>query len=263
MKYKALIMDLDGTAIIPGRPSATPAVVRALKAARKKGVVLIAATGRASFAAAGNVLGIRPDYGVYANGACVLDGAGRPIYEDRFTEQQMYTLVDFCEDYEYPLAFSFEDSYYAYVEYEHMRHDYAVITGHDEYITDGRDEVRHLQSMPYTAFMIMPPAAVEQYNAKYPGLRITPYDADHYDVFKPENTKADGLRHLLDAIGIRPEETVAVGDGANDVEMLQLAGLGVAMDNASDPLKAMADMVAPSVREDGLATLVQQLFLQN
>lgn len=261
MPCKALILDIDGTLIVPGAPCASPAVVKAVKAVQKRGIPVILATGRTSFAATPTILGgIRPDYGVYTNGALILDGAGKVLFEDFFTPQQMYTLVDFCEDYDYSLAFCFNDAYYVYVEYQQMHDIYATLTGHNEYVLDGEDQDRHLKSMPYAAFVSMPLEAVKAYGEKYPGLRFTPYDPTLYDVYKPENTKADGLRRLLGQLGIDPADTIAVGDGLNDLEMLEMAGCGIAMANASDALKAVADRVAPDVREDGLATVLDEIF---
>ena len=78
MPCKALILDIDGTLIVPGAPCASPAVVKAVKAVQKRGIPVILATGRTSFAATPTILGgIRPDYGVYTNGALILDGAGK------------------------------------------------------------------------------------------------------------------------------------------------------------------------------------------
>ena len=110
MPCKALILDIDGTLIVPGAPCASPAVVKAVQAVQKRGIPVILATGRTSFAATPAILGgIRPDYGVYTNGALILDGAGKVLFEDFFTPQQMYKLVDFCEDSDLSLALCFND----------------------------------------------------------------------------------------------------------------------------------------------------------
>ncbi|MEX2112823.1 MAG: Cof-type HAD-IIB family hydrolase [Pirellulales bacterium] len=73
-------------------------------------------------------------------------------------------------------------------------------------------------------------------------------------------SKWTGVRHLADAWHIRPEEICAVGDDVNDIPMIRAAGLGVAMGNALDVVKAAADRVAPSHDQDGLATVVDWLL---
>lgn len=66
----------------------------------------------------------------------------------------------------------------------------------------------------------------------------------------------EGLRAKLD---VPHERTIAVGDGRNDIEMLQWAHRGVAMENAHDALKEVADEIGPDVREDGVAVLLEGL----
>ena len=64
--------------------------------------------------------GIRFDYAITCNGACVVDREGRIVAEHPLTAEEMYALVDFCEDYNYPLQFNFRDACYAYCEYEYL-----------------------------------------------------------------------------------------------------------------------------------------------
>ena len=73
--------------------------------------------------------------------------------------------------------------------------------------------------------------------------------------------KAFGMEVLLQRLGIGPEDTIAFGDGWNDVEMLQQAGIGVAMGNAVDGLKAVADLVTGEVSENGIYQAFKQLRL--
>lgn len=65
-------------------------------------------------------------------------------------------------------------------------------------------------------------------------------------------TKAHGIKECAEYFGIKLEETVAFGDGVNDIEMLKLAGIGIAMGNASHTLKTVANYVTEKIEEDGL-----------
>jgi hypothetical protein len=62
-------------------------------------------------------------------------------------------------------------------------------------------------------------------------------------------------------LGITPEETIAVGDGASDVPMMEYAGVKVAMGNAEDKLKRVATHVVASVSEDGVAEVISTFIL--
>jgi Cof subfamily protein (haloacid dehalogenase superfamily) len=76
----------------------------------------------------------------------------------------------------------------------------------------------------------------------------------------PAVTKASGLAFLADRLGFTAEETVAFGDGENDVELLQWAGYGVAVANAHDRVLAVADWVCPAAAEEGVAQVVEALL---
>jgi hydroxymethylpyrimidine pyrophosphatase-like HAD family hydrolase len=75
-------------------------------------------------------------------------------------------------------------------------------------------------------------------------------------------SKGRSVARLAEHIGISREETIAVGDNENDLTMVEWAGLGVAMGNATPQVKSAADWVAPSVAEDGVAEIVEQFILR-
>jgi Cof subfamily protein (haloacid dehalogenase superfamily) len=73
----------------------------------------------------------------------------------------------------------------------------------------------------------------------------------------PEVTKGSGLAFVADRLGFEPEETVACGDGENDRELLDWAGFGVAVANAHKDVLERADLVVPSVHDEGVAALLE------
>ena len=75
-------------------------------------------------------------------------------------------LVDFCEDYNYPLQFNFRDAYYAYCEYEYLHTGYQMMNSPGLDCVDGEDQDRHLLDMPHAAFAAMPPQEVERFHEK-------------------------------------------------------------------------------------------------
>lgn len=81
------------------------------------------------------------------------------------------------------------------------------------------------------------------------------------DVVPKGQSKVRGIDTLCRAMGITAKECMAFGDGGNDIEMLCHVGLGVAMGNASDTVKAMADAVCQSVDDDGIAKFIESLGL--
>ena len=248
MQYKAIVLDVDGTLVAHGEPSARPAVAAGVEAAQKKGVKVVIASGRTSFA-------IEPQ---------IRGGKGRLLYSQDLTAEEMYALVDFFEDFDYPLAFNFADNYYVYVEYKAMWEFYKKATGHGEYVLDGEDQDRHLESMPFRAFAILPPEQVEKFQEKYGylGLKFVPYRPGYYDVMQADVDKARGMERLMELTGWTAEELVFMGDNENDIAMMQLAGCSYCMANGSEKARAAAKHIAPSVQEEGVRQVVEQLFLQ-
>jgi len=78
----------------------------------------------------------------------------------------------------------------------------------------------------------------------------------------PPNThKGTGLDHLIKSLNIKKDEVLAFGDGGNDVDLLKSSGWPVAMENACDELKAVAKLTTKSNVEDGVADMLEKIFL--
>ena len=144
-----------------------------------------------------------------------------------------------------------------------MQRFYAGVGGQTaSMVFDGEDQDRHLQSMPFDAFSEITPQGVQGFQQKYGylGLRFLPYNPTHYDVIPQRVGKSIGLAALLEKLGMDAAQVAAVGDGENDADLLAMAGCGVAMGNAPERVKALADAVCPRVDEDGVAALCRTLF---
>lgn len=77
------------------------------------------------------------------------------------------------------------------------------------------------------------------------------------DVTAKGNTKQNGIDQIIRHFGIKLEETMVFGDGGNDISMLRHAGIGVAMGNANDDVKAASNYTTTSVDEDGIANALK------
>ena len=73
--------------------------------------------------------------------------------------------------------------------------------------------------------------------------------------------KGTGVKSLADALGIKPDEIMALGDQENDIAMIEFAGMGVAMDNAIPSVKEVANFVTKSNLEDGVAYAIEKFVL--
>jgi Cof subfamily protein (haloacid dehalogenase superfamily) len=93
-------------------------------------------------------------------------------------------------------------------------------------------------------------------------LYLTTSVATFVEATNPLVNKGTAVRYLAeDYLGLAPENVMAIGDNFNDLEMIQYAGIGIAMGNAPAAVQANADWVAPDVEADGVATAIQQFLL--
>lgn len=269
MQYQLLASDFDNTLVPFGEPKPRPAVVKAVKKLQAAGGRFVLSTGRGYCVVRKEQLGgIRFDYAITCNGACVVDKNGTIVAEHPLTNEEMYALVDFCEDYNYPLQFNYRDAYYAYCEYDALKSFYDAMPKSGLTCLDGEDQDRHLIDMPHAAFVVMPPQELAHFNEKFGHLNLHFMQVGGvgkdgwccYDVVRGGMDKGVGLADLCEKIGLTLADAVAAGDSANDVGMLKAAGLGCCMSNGTPDAKAAADRVIGDVREDGLAALIEELW---
>lgn len=83
------------------------------------------------------------------------------------------------------------------------------------------------------------------------------------EVLNKNCNKGLGLKELIDKLGIKREEIIAIGDESNDFEMIEFAGLGVAMGNANEQIKSIANYITDTNDEHGVAKVIEKFILNN
>ena len=98
-------------------------------------------------------------------------------------------------------------------------------------------------------------------DAHFNGALAAMHTYDHLcEIGHPDGSKGAALGHLARSLGVKREEVIAVGDSPNDIDMIEWAGLGVAMGNASEKVKSSADHITLPASEQGLALLLETLL---
>lgn len=95
----------------------------------------------------------------------------------------------------------------------------------------------------------------------YDSIKVTWSNTDLVEISKKGVSKETGVQNLCDYLGIDMSEVMAIGDNMNDMELIQAAGLGVAMENAEAPLKRVADKITDTNEADGVAKAIQKYLL--
>ena len=249
---KAVITDCDGTIVSEALHTPAPETLAAFRQAQADGAAVIAATGR--------ILAIIPDglrktadYLVCGNGALAADKEGRILYKDEWPREMVEDLAAFCHENGAAVSFYFEKDYGIYAGFDKFRDFYGAYVGRTDCLSFCEGQDRHLAEAPYGAFYIGPDGPLAEYIAAHPDLQAAPFMAGYYDIYKKTTNKAAMIGRVLEKAGIDWAETVAFGDGANDVEMLAAAGLACAMENGREAVKDAADLIVPGVSENGVA----------
>ncbi len=94
---------------------------------------------------------------------------------------------------------------------------------------------------------------------KYTIVRSAPFFLEFLNIAV---NKGEGVKALAEKLGIKQEEVICIGDAGNDEHMIRYAGLGVAMENGFDELKAIADYITGTNEEDGVAQVIEKFILQ-
>ena len=122
-----------------------------------------------------------------------------------------------------------------------------------------------LSFAPCKILMSADPAGIRAVQARIAkalpaGLRVVQTAPFYLEVIPAAVNKGVGLRAACDVLGLTPAQAIAFGDSENDIEMLRAAGLGVAMGNADEAVKAAADRVTLSNNENGIAATLKAVL---
>ena len=221
---------------------------RAIAALRAKGVRVFIASGR-QLLAINNLEDLQFDGYVTLNGGYCIVGE-QVIYKHSMPSEDMVSLVQYMEEREdFPCIFVHENAFCI------------------NYTDERTDEVFRLLNFPQPPTLPLREAATgdifqlvafftkEQEKAimaVMPHCEATRWNPLFSDVIPKGSSKQVGVDKMLDYFGISLDESMAFGDGGNDVLMLKHVGIGVAMGNAEDEVKRAADYVTDSVDEDGV-----------
>lgn len=274
--FRLLAIDIDGT-LVGRHDELTPATREALARAARAGIHVVLATGRRYSMTLPLVepLAIKVPL-VTASGALIKDPAGhRTLFCAEFADDVLRRALGVIDRLGFdPLACAdtFEEGFDFYQARPDARGpqlaeylDFNQGCGRlwPELIECPPPGVFHLFAMGTRDEMLALEAALHFETAGRLAthvLRSPKYSGFMVEVAPAGVSKWSGIRHLAAGWGIGDEAICAVGDDVNDIPMIRAAGLGVAMGNAQESVKAAADRVAPSQEQDGLAQVVEWLL---
>ena len=253
---KAVFLDVDGTLYSHGMHAVPPSALRALEALREGGIRIFLATGRHQMALKKLNLPAFPFDGyVTLTGHLCYDRDWRPVFRSPLPEADQAALVRAFEARRHPLLLLHEhEEYINYVD--------ALTAGMMAAVSSAPPRTAAYNGEPiYAAALYSTREEAERLMTGMPGCRLSAWYETGFDIISREVGKVRGIEEMLRRFDLRREETAVFGDADNDVEMLEYAGVGVAMGNGTPAAKAAADLVTADVDADGLACAFRTLGL--
>lgn len=253
MKYKhpikAIFFDIDGTLVSFNThriPDSTQEAIDILKA---KGIKVFIATGR-HFLSINNLGDLSFDGYVTLNGGICLDNKQQTLYKRSIPETDIQSLVRYMKlGYSFPCIFVHEKTLYLNYANEETDKVFRMLDFPTPPILP-LEEASQGEIFQLVAFF--PPHQQEQIMAHMPHSEATRWTPLFSDIIPQGSSKQKGMDQLLSHFGIHLSESIAFGDGGNDISMLKHAGIGIAMGNADEKVKGFADYVTSSVDHDGI-----------
>ena len=247
-KIKIIFFDIDDTLRNSKTgfiPSTIPTVFQQL---REKGILTGIATGRGIFGVVPEIQALNPDFFVTLNGAYIEDKKGNVIYSNKIARDKVEEYIAWTKEVgiDYGLVGSHEAKLSRRTEmisqaidpiYPDLDVDPDFYQKEDIYqmwtFEDQGDDLTLPENLSST-------------------LRLVRWHEHSSDVVPISGSKAAGVAKVVDQLGLKPENVMVFGDGLNDLELFDYAGISVAMGVSHDKIKEKADYITKTLEEDGI-----------
>ena len=273
MDIKMIALDLDGTTF-KSKGQLTERTRNTLEKAAAQGVHVVVSTGRSFNSlpeAIREVKGI--EYAITSNGAHINDiGSGEAVYDDYIAQENIERIIEVCAEYKCGLEVFIDGQAYideaTYRDIEangcEFRNAAYVLWSRkpapdiNQLLRDNKHKIENCN------FCFAGVAKLEEAKPAIiaiPNAQITSSFKNNLEIGGPNTSKKTALIELMSRLGVTRDELMCCGDAPNDIQMLELAGLGVAMGNAWGDTKEHADYVTATNDEDGVALAIEKFVL--
>ncbi|MBE5881477.1 MAG: Cof-type HAD-IIB family hydrolase [Lachnospiraceae bacterium] len=260
---KAVFFDIDGTLFEQGK-EVPESAVRAIHKLRENGHLAFVCSGRSRIMVPESpILSIGFD-GVIAACGMYASYGNKVLFDDEMTHEQLKDILPTLKSTE--TMYILEGTEYIYYDEQTIHH--AI----DDWY------VQSIKSMVPERFKVVPECIGEihanKISIQVPKDRmeeVTERAKRHYQLLLHEEniaeivphgyTKAGGIRRVCERLGIVREDTIAVGDSINDIEMLRYAQIGIVMGNGTQIAKDNADYITTGLYEDGIWNAMEHFGL--
>lgn len=255
MHKKYIFLDLDGTIIDHKSNSIPESTKRTIKVLQNNGHEIIISTGRPPSLFYNIDKELNIDSYIASNGRIVVY-KGKTVLKRPIDKKVVKLLVDVAVKNKIDLAFESSTDYVLNTHFTDLPEKFSDIFHihhpkvHNKY---------HLTNDIYQMILFYPHSDYKKFEILFPTLSFNYSNQYGLDINEIGGMKELGIKAILKHLQIDIKDTIAVGDGVNDISMIEYAHLGVAMGNANEKLIIAADMVTDSVDHDGIYKLFRKL----
>lgn len=269
MNYRLLAFDLDDT-LLNDELKISERNKAAIREAARKNLIITIATGRMYCSSLPYVKDLKLDTDwpmINYHGALVkTTESGQVLYHRPVEHELALSILDKAENTGMHVNVFINDRIYISEENSYSRYYQSIANVEAEPVGLLADFLRKTGESPTKLTIINWDGKLDAFEAEIKrqyGNRLTTMQSRRYflEVTDYRSTKGQALKMLAEKYNIRPEEIIAFGDSMNDIDMLQYAGLGVAVANARPEVRAIADVVTASNVEDGVAKVLEEYVL--
>ena len=271
LPYKIIALDLDGT-LLDSQKRLSPENLAALEKAGAAGIEIVPTTGR-FFDAMPEVIRDLPflHYAITINGAEVYDiRAGSAVFRAEIPLRRAEEIMRYLDGF--PVVYDCYMDGWGYMtrslqekcgEYAPDVHYFEMLTRFRKPVDNLIDFIRERGHDIQKIQFFMKDASIklrwmEELEQRFPGIIATSSVVNNIELNDRHASKGEALAALCERLGCDISESIAFGDGLNDISMLRAAGLGVAMENAQQSVKDAADAITDDCDSSGVARGIEK-----
>ncbi|MDI9540895.1 MAG: HAD family hydrolase [Bacillota bacterium] len=247
MNIKAVILDVDSTLTAGINKPVVESAIEACQRLQKKGIKVIIASGRPHYGIPAIEGKIFPDYYIACNGHIFAD-KNLNVLEAKYIDEGLFKRINsYCQKHNIGIFWKFVDGCYVYVYTQKMDQILASLKIHS--LSKHPDE----KALPVAGALVGEKYQMEMVGNEFE-KEMDVIDGGYilFDLDQKGVSKKTGMETLEKVTGIKASECVAFGDSDNDLTMVEYAGLGIAMGNGYDTVKAAADYITDAAADDGI-----------
>lgn len=256
---KAIFFDIDGTLVSFNTHEVPQSTKECLEKLRQKGVKLFIATGRSPqmLEVVKKVIDFKFDGYVTINGQyCLVDG--KEVHSMKIPVESLEKMIPYIEEKNIACEFVEIDHMYINCVNDRVKElrEYLGDTAPSSKVEDL--DIIYKKDI-YQLCAYIKEHEEDEFLSHLPNCKAVRWNSLFADIIPAGGGKDVGIGKILEYLEISREECMAFGDGGNDISMLKYVGTGVAMGNAGDDVKKIADYVTESVDNDGIKSALEKL----